>query len=74
MPIYAQIFDQNNALEKLESFASFYGADFYKFPINDAKLKLIKEKIQVCQSIKINHQEVIPYLAGCELDWQIVSN
>jgi len=74
MPMYAQIFDQNNALEKLEPFASFYGADFYKLPRNSTKLKLIKEKTQVSQSIKINNQEVIPYLAGCELDWQIVSN
>ena len=74
MPMYAQMFDQNNALEKLEPFASFYGADFYKLPRNNAKLKLIKEKTQVSQSIKINDQEVIPYLAGCELDWQIVSN
>jgi dihydroorotase len=74
MPMYAQIFEQNNALEKLEPFASFYGADFYKLPRNSAKLKLIKEKTQVSQSIKINDQEVIPYLAGCELDWQIVSN
>ena len=74
MPMYAQIFEQNNALEKLEPFASFYGADFYKLPRNNAKLKLIKEKNYVSQSIKINDREVIPYLAGCELDWQIVSN
>src|SRR5690606_11613315 len=40
---YATVFEQNNALDKLEGFASLFGPKFYKLPINTSRIKLIKE-------------------------------
>ena len=41
--LYAEIFEKNNALDKLEDFSSTFGADFYQLPRNKTKLKLIKK-------------------------------
>ena len=72
--IYAEIFDQNNAIEKLENFCSKFGADFYKLDQSKEKLKLTrsKNKVQIPDKIKIGTEEIIPLFAGQEtLPWQL---
>ena len=61
LPILAQIFDDNNALEKLESFVSVNGATHYNIKINDTKIKLKKlpKPIEFKKSIKIDEEEII---------------
>ena len=44
MELYASIFETENALDKLENFSSKYGADFYKLPFNESKIKLTKKE------------------------------
>jgi len=43
MELYAQAFDSANALDKLEGFASFFGADFYDLPRNSGQITLKRE-------------------------------
>ncbi|MFV0431831.1 MAG: dihydroorotase [Alphaproteobacteria bacterium] len=43
MNILAHIFEEEEALDKLEGFTSIYGADFYNLPINQQKIRLVKE-------------------------------
>ena len=69
MEIYAEIFDRNNAIEKLENFSSKFGADFYRLSQNKNKIKLVKSSNKVPNSIKIDNGEVIPLLAGQEINW-----
>ena len=69
MEIYAEIFDQNNAIEKLENFCSKFGADFYKLNQNKEKLKLTRSKNKVPTVIKIDNGDVVPLLAGQEIGW-----
>ena len=69
MEIYAEIFDQNNAIEKLENFCSKFGADFYKLNQNKEKLKLTRSKNKVPSVIKIGNGDVVPLMAGQEIGW-----
>jgi len=46
LELYTQVFEEIDALDKLEGFASLHGADFYKLPRNTSKITLIKENWQ----------------------------
>ena len=74
LEFYAQIFDENNALDKLENFASKFGADFYGLPRNKGFITLTKKEYKVPSSILIENQELIPFYAGETLKWQLSSN
>ena len=43
LELYAEVFEQAGALDRLEGFASFYGADFYRLPRNQSKITLRKQ-------------------------------
>ena len=63
-----------NALDKLENFASKFGADFYGLPQNKGFITLTKKEYKVPSSILIENQELIPFYAGETLKWQLSSN
>ena len=67
--IYAQIFEENQKLDKLELFASINGPRFYKLPANKKRIKLIKKTECVAESI--GNEEIVPLLAGKKLKWSI---
>lgn len=70
--LYAQVFDDLNALEKLEGFASFYGADFYGLPRNSKKITLKREAWNMPNEIALNNGDsIVPFFAGQTLNWQI---
>lgn len=69
MEIYAEIFDKNNAIEKLEDFCSKFGADFYNLKQNKNKIKLNRVKKKIPNIIKIDNDDVIPLMAGQEIGW-----
>ena len=68
---YAEAFEAANALDKLEAFASFYGADFYGLPRNSEKITLVKESWQVPASLKFGNDELIPLRAGQMVAWKL---
>ena len=61
IPILAQIFDQNNSLDKLESFTSLNGPKHYGLNSNKAKIKLFKSTnpISFLKSIRINDNKIV---------------
>jgi len=69
--LYAEAFEEGGALEKLEGFASFYGADFYGLPRNTGKITLVKESWQVPDSFPFPDNALVPLRAGESLAWQI---
>ena len=72
--LYAEAFEQANALDKLEGFASFYGADFYGLPRNTNKITLVKHSQQVPNSYPyFENQELVPLHAGETLTWSVQS-
>jgi dihydroorotase len=71
--LYAEVFDQANALDKLEAFASFHGADFYGLPRNTDSITLVREAWQVPDSYPYGKKTLIPFRAGEQVNWKLVS-
>jgi dihydroorotase len=74
LEIYTQVFAEENALDRLETFASLAGPRFYGLPPNAATVTLRRESWRVPERIAAEPGPVIPFLAGEEIAWRIVSN
>ena len=72
MPLYAEVFDQANALDRLEGFASHFGPDFYNLPRNTGKLILKRQAQLIPNEFPIGSSTVVPLRAGESLAWTIV--
>jgi dihydroorotase len=70
--LYAEAFEQMNALDKLEAFASFYGADFYGLPRNTDTITLSKEEWLVPDSYTLGQSVVVPIRAGATIAWRVL--
>jgi dihydroorotase len=71
MELYATAFEQAGALGKLEAFASFYGADFYRLPRNSGTITLKKEHWTVPEYFECAGEKLIPLYAGNRLTWKM---
>ncbi len=71
MPLYAQAFEQAGALDRLEAFASFHGADFYGLPRNKGQLTLKREPWTLPQTLSFGDGQLTPLCAGDTLSWQV---
>ena len=67
--LYARFFEENNALDKLEGFASFFGADFYGLPRNTDTITLQKENWTVPESYPLGNGKIVPLHAGETETW-----
>jgi dihydroorotase len=70
MELYAEAFDNAGALDKLEGFASFHGADFYGLPHNRGTLTLRRERWTVPESFPFGEAALKPLRAGEMLAWR----
>jgi dihydroorotase len=71
LELYAEAFEQAGALDKLEGFASFYGADFYRLPRNRDNITLEKSIWQVPGDYKDGDTAITPLKAGEQLTWKL---
>jgi dihydroorotase len=71
--LYAEAFEDAGALDKLEGFASFYGADFYGLPRNAEKITLVKESWQVPESLPFGNDTLVPLRAGRSVGWKVLT-
>ena len=70
--LYAQVFEELGALDKLEGFASHHGADFYRLPRNTSTIKLVRESWTVPNEIILpDGSPIVPFFAGETLHWQL---
>lgn len=70
LSLYTKVFEEANALDKLEAFTSFNGPDFYGLPRNNSKIKMIKTPWKVPESFSFTFGDVIPMFAGQTIEWQ----
>jgi len=70
--MYAEVFDAAGALDKLEGFASFYGADFYGLPRNTGTITLKRESWTPPESFAFGEAELKPLRSGEALPWKLV--
>jgi len=69
--IYASIFEQQDALDKLEGFASFNGPDFYGLPRNSKTITLVKEDWTIPDDYPLGDDKLVPFLAGQTINWKL---
>jgi dihydroorotase len=71
MELYATAFEAAGALDKLEGFASFFGADFYGLPRNTRRITLRKEEWAPPESYPFGEAVVKPLAGGEVLGWRL---
>ncbi|KAF3335086.1 putative dihydroorotase [Carex littledalei] len=69
LSLYAKVFEQAGALDKLEAFTSFNGPDFYGLPRNTCKVVLQKSSWKVPETYSYASGEIVPMFAGETLEW-----
>lgn len=70
--MYAEAFDMAGALDRLEAFASFNGADFYGLPRNQGRITLKRESWTPPESFPFGQAELKPLRSGESLPWRMV--
>jgi len=71
LELYAEAFESADALDKLEGFASHFGADFYGLPRNKGTVTLEKAQWKVPESYPFGQETVVPLRAGQTLRWRL---
>jgi dihydroorotase len=72
MELYAEAFDSVGALDRLEAFASFNGADFYGLPRNQGSITLKRERWTAPERFAFGQAELKPLRSGEALAWKLV--
>jgi len=69
--LYAEAFEEAGALDRLEAFASFHGADFYRLPRNTGTLTLRRESWTAPASLTLGSESLVPLRAGETIRWRV---
>lgn len=69
--LYAEIFDAAGALDRLEAFAGFHGADFYGLRRNSGKITLSRRNWTVPSTYPLGDAALVPYRAGETVQWSL---
>jgi dihydroorotase len=70
--LYAEAFEAAGALDRLEAFASFHGADFYRLPRNTERVTLEQRSQEVEGDIAFGEDTLVPLRAGERVAWRLV--
>jgi dihydroorotase len=70
--LYAQVFAENNAIDKLEDFASRHGAAFYQLSENTETITLIEDPWTVPETMAFGDESLVPLYAGKQVRWRLV--
>jgi len=72
LEFYAQVFDEDGALDNLEAFASLNGPRFYGLPPNEARVTLERGETKVPETLAVaDGSAVRPFRAGSKLAWRV---
>ena len=64
---YLAVFEEEGALDRFEAFASEHGARFYGLPLNEERITLVREEIDVPEQVA----GLVPFHAGERLLWRL---
>ena len=73
LELYAEAFEAVGALDRLEAFASFNGADFYGLPRNTGTVTLRREDWTLPETLPFGGAPLKPLRAGETLAWRQVA-
>jgi len=69
---YLAVFDEENALDRFEGFASLNGPRFYRLPVNEGTITLERSETRVPGEVEGGGEPVVPFHAGETLGWRLV--
>jgi dihydroorotase len=69
--LYAEAFEAAHALNRLEGFASCFGADFYGLPRNSERVRLTRREVPVPAELPYGEHSVVPMRAGASVQWSL---
>jgi dihydroorotase len=69
--LYAEVFEAAGALDRLEAFTSFHGADFYGLPRNSQRITLERAAWRVPESLNFGGDNVVPFRGGDTVNWRL---
>lgn len=72
--LYAELFEASGALDRLEAFASHFGAQFYGLPRNSETLHLQRSPLAVPAQLELGDEVVVPFRAGHTVAWTVLAN
>ena len=72
LELYAEVFEEMDALDRLEAFAACRGADFYGVPRNTDRVTLRRIESRVPDTLPLGGTELVPLRAGESLRWQVI--
>jgi dihydroorotase len=72
--LYTEAFEDADALDKLEGFASHFGADFYQLPRNQDKITLVKTDWKAPETLEFANTTLVPLRAGEDLRWKLLTS
>jgi dihydroorotase len=71
LEIYAEVFEEEGALDRLEAFASLNGPQFYRLPPNETRVTMTREPLTVPERIGAGDSAVVPFRSGDTLRWRL---
>ena len=71
--LYAEVFEQHNALDKLEAFAACHGPDFYRLPRNTDTITLRRSDWAVPDQLPLGEDFLTPLRAGESISWRVLA-
>jgi dihydroorotase len=71
LEIYAEVFEEEDALDRFEAFASLNGPEFYRLPVNETRVTLRREPFAVPEVIGEDADALVPFRAGETLRWRL---
>ncbi|WP_320664190.1 dihydroorotase [Prochlorococcus sp. MIT 1223] len=74
---YAEVFEEENSLNRLEAFCSEFGPSFYGLPVNTSSIKLVRRSCLVPENLHLGRRSqdlsIVPFHAGENLNWSFVN-
>jgi dihydroorotase len=70
---YAEVFEEEGALDRFEAFASEHGARFYGLPLNEERIALARDAVKVPKSLPAAGSRLVPFRAGETLRWRLAA-
>jgi len=74
LPLYAEVFEDAGALDRLEDFASRFGAEFYRLPRNAGTVTLERVPTAVPETLPFGDDCIVPLRAGATLRWRVAAS
>jgi dihydroorotase len=71
LELYAEVFEEEGALDRFEGFASVHGPAFYRLPVNEQRVTLVREALPVPERVGDGAETVVPFRAGEALRWRL---